>query len=85
MLQLRDPGNHVLWQEKSSFDLQTLLPGAAKTNTDDFALPATLPAGTYTLTLQISDPQQYYQPLELAIEGMQKDRSYVLGSVTVAA
>jgi hypothetical protein len=85
MLQLRDPANHVLWQEKSALDLQTLLPGAAKTNTDNFSLPTTLPIGTYTLTLQISDPQRYYQPLELAIAGMQKDRSYVLGSVTVTA
>ncbi len=85
MLQLRNPANQVLWQGKSSFDLQSLLPGAAKTNDDRFTLPSTLPAGTYMLTLQIVDAQQYYQPLELAITGIQKDRSYALGSITVAA
>jgi hypothetical protein len=84
MLQLRNATNRLLWQGKSSFDLQTLLPGTAQTNIDHFTLPATLPGGTYTLTLQISDAQQYYQPLELAIAGMQKDRSYALGSIMVA-
>jgi hypothetical protein len=84
MFQLRDTTNHILWQGKSSLDLQTLLPGPGKINLDNFALPATLSTGTYTLTLQISDAQQYYQPLELAIAGMQKDRSYILGSVRVA-
>ncbi|QBD79583.1 DUF4832 domain-containing protein [Ktedonosporobacter rubrisoli] len=86
-IQLRDAQDKIAWQDTSSLDLHQLLP---KTETDKpglavdvFKLPDTIPSGSYTLTLQIVDANGYYQPLKLAIEGIQPDGSYPLGKVTV--
>lgn len=91
MIQLRDPTGHIVWQEVSKTNLQTLLPTSDAngrdtpvTITDQFTLPANLSKGSYTLSVQVIDPTGYYRPLKLAIQGVQPDGSYTLGTVKVA-
>jgi hypothetical protein len=90
MLQLRSRSGTIAWQEKSSVDLQKLLPttDASGTDrplsiTDHFNLPKTLASGSYTVSIQIVDPGNYYRPLQLAIQGKQDDGRYNLGTITV--
>ncbi|HLZ56951.1 MAG TPA: DUF4832 domain-containing protein [Ktedonosporobacter sp.] len=90
MIQLRNDAGQVVWQDRSSLDLKKLLPtgdGAGHdvplTVTDQFTLPATVASGTYHVAVQVVDPNHYYRPLALANQGIQTDRSYLLGSVTV--
>ena len=90
MVQLRSDSGAVVWQSKSQLDLQTLLPtntsgtDTPRTVTDTFHLPATVPDGSYWIAIQIVDPDNYYAPLSLAIEGRQADGSYILGTVAIA-
>lgn len=83
MFQLRNASHMIVWQGKSVLDLQSLLPGRPQPVIDRFTLPDTLRRGIYTFTLQVLDAQNYYKPLELAIAGMQPDRSYTPGSIVV--
>jgi len=83
MIQLRDSGGHVAWQGRSSTNLDVLTPDNPLTTTDQFTLPGTIAAGTYKVVVQILDPNGYYHPLKLSIQGVQSDCSYVLGSTTV--
>ncbi len=88
MVQLRDSANTVVWQGKSSLDLQVPFTSSSpgndtKTVTDNFMLPGTIANGTYTLALQITDANNYYAPLTLANQGRQADGSYALGTVTI--
>src|SRR5579859_613808 len=83
MMQLRDGGGHVVWQGRSSTNLEALTPDSPQTTTDQFTLPGNIPAGTYKVVVQILDPNGYYRPLKLSIQGVQGDGSYVLGSTTV--
>ncbi len=86
MVQLRGGG---VWQGKSHLDLQTLLPtntsgrDTPRAVTDTFHLPTTVPDGSYAVAIQIVDPDNYYAPLNLAIQGRQTDGSYILGTVHV--
>ncbi len=88
MVQLRNNAT-IVWQGKSSLDLRKLLPTTNNSVdtplqvTDSFNLPSSVPNGTYTVTVQIVDPNTYYHPLNLAIQGKQSDGSYLLGSITV--
>ena len=89
MLQLRSGRGVVVWQGKLHFDLQTLLPtntsgtDTPRKVTDTFDLPTTVPNGSYMVSIQIVDPDNYYAPLNLAIQGRQTDGSYILGIVQV--
>jgi len=88
MIQFRN-GNTIVWQGKSTLDLRTLLPTTNNltdtpvTITDTMTLPSTIPNGNYTVAVQIVDPNTYYPPLNLAIQGRQADGSYLLGNVSV--
>ncbi len=80
----------VVWEDRSTLDLQTLTPTIAADGTDipvrsqdTFQLPATLPPGDYTLTMVVRDATGYRQPLALAIEGRSEDGFYHLGTVKV--
>ena len=67
-------------------DLRGLLPtsGTPLAHADSFTLPTSgLSAGTYTLSVQITDPAGISAPLQLASTGRQADGSYTLGSVNV--
>jgi hypothetical protein len=89
MVQLRSDSGAVAWQGKSQLDLQTLLPtntsgtDTPRTVTDIFHVPATVLEGSYRIAIKIIDPDNYYAPLSLAIEGRQVDGSYILGKVAV--
>lgn len=90
LLQLRNSSGTIAWQQPSSLDLQTLLPTTDASGkdtpvsiTDTFTLPKTLVSGSYTVAVQIIDPDHYYRPLQLAIQGKQADGSYYLGSITI--
>jgi hypothetical protein len=91
MIQLKDSSGNVVWQGKSAFDLQTLLPtNSSGTDvpvsvTDTFTLPGTIASGTYTVAVQIVDPANYYTPLNLADSGRLSDGSYNLGQLTVSS
>lgn len=72
-------GSTVIWSGKSIFSPRMFLPGT-QTVTEFFL--ASVPAGTYNLSLKIVDPAGYRKPLPLAINGQQGDGSYVLGNLT---
>lgn len=81
-LQLKNMNGIIVWQGKSSVNLQTFLPGS-KTVQDNFSLPASFAAGTYELSLIVQDPFGYNLPMRLAILGWQKNGSYNIGKVVV--
>ncbi|GAC1394139.1 MAG: DUF4832 domain-containing protein [Ktedonobacteraceae bacterium] len=91
MLRLADSAGNIVWQGKSKLDLQKLVPTTNQithTNTpieftEQFMWPSTLSAGKYTLSIQIVDPDHYYDPLHLAIQGRAIDGSYMLGRVSI--
>jgi hypothetical protein len=91
MVQLRNSSGTVAWQGKSALDLQTLLPTTSQTRgidtpltlADSFNLPDSISTGSYTVSVQILDPSNYYDPLRLAIQGRNSDGSYSLGKVTI--
>lgn len=93
MLRLADSAGNIVWQGKSKLDLQKLVPTMNQlthTNTpieftEKFTLPHTLSAGKYTLSIQVVDPDNYYDPLHLAIQGRAIDGIYVMGKVPVVA
>lgn len=64
-----------------SADLRTALPGTT-TLTRDVAIPA-LAAGTYSLSLAVTDPSGYLDPMKLANGTRLQDGSYQLGRVKV--
>ena len=90
MVQLRSDSGDVVWQCKSQLDLQTLLPtntsgtDTPRIVTDTCHLPTTIPDGSYRIAIQIVDSDNYYAPLNLAIEERQADGSYILGLVHVS-
>jgi hypothetical protein len=72
----------IIWSGVSSFNPRLFLPGRLITH-DSFIIPASVPAGDYSLYLVIKDPSGYRKPLPLAIKGRNKDGSYLLGQVTI--
>jgi hypothetical protein len=78
-------GEGVVWSAASTFDLRRLLPTAGKPvkASDSFTLPATLPAGTYTLAIHVIDPTGTVAPMRLADEGRTADGAYAVGTVKV--
>lgn len=84
MLQLRDGAGAVAWEGRSAHELRLFLPQASGTLVTDTFTLASVPPGTYRLTLEIKDARGYRKPLPLAITGVQAGGFYVLaGSVAV--
>lgn len=81
----------LVWQGKSNLDLEKLLPTENQTTgintpitvTDKFKLPDTIPTGKYSISIQILDPDNYFDPLNLGIQGRKTDGSYTLGMINV--
>ena len=90
-LRLSNSAGKIVWRGTSKLDLQKFMPTTNQTThtntpiqfTDKFVLPSTLRTGKYTVSVQVLDPNNYYAPLQLAIEGRTTDGSYVLGNVSV--
>lgn len=78
ILKLRG-GNTIVQEIVSSFDLKLFLPGT-KITTDTIT---GIPAGIYTIDLEIQDATGYRAPYPLAISGRQSDGSYSLGQITI--
>lgn len=79
--ELKNSGGTTVWSGTSAFELRLFLPQATATaRTDNFTVPTSVPAGTYSLILYIRDPVNYRQPLPLAITGRRSDGGYVLRS-----
>ncbi|MGO9838265.1 MAG: DUF4832 domain-containing protein [Polyangiaceae bacterium] len=90
--QLRStPTGAAAWQGVSSVNLETLMPTTNQSSgvdtpmtiTDSFTIPSGLTRGTYDLVVEVNDPNSYYAPLGLAIEGRQSDGSYPLGTLEI--
>ncbi len=84
--ELRNASNATVWSGTSNFKVKHFLPQANNTPfTDNFTLPATVPAGTYRLVVSVKDPNSYRQPLPIAVTGRGTDGSYtVVNAVTVS-
>jgi hypothetical protein len=75
----------VVWSGTSAFDLRRLLPTAGNPvkASDSITLPATLPAGSYTLAVHVVDPTGTVSPMRLADEARTADGAYPVGTVKV--
>jgi hypothetical protein len=78
-------GESVVWSATSAFNLRALLPTGGKPlrSSDTFTLPASLPAGSYTLAVRVVDPTNTVAPMRLADGGRTSDGAYPLGTVSV--
>ncbi len=78
-------GGGVVWSGVSALDLRRLLPteGNPLKASDSFTLPATLPAGSYSLAIHVIDPTGTVAPMRLADAGRIADGSYPVGTVKV--
>ncbi len=86
MLELKNGSGVVAWTGTSQFKPRLFQPLTNATAiTDNFSLPANLPGGTYTLNIIVRDPTGYRDPLPLAINGINADKSYTLSQVTIGA
>ncbi|MGZ8525842.1 MAG: DUF4832 domain-containing protein, partial [Chitinophagaceae bacterium] len=85
VFELQNAGNTAVWSGISSKKLKLFLPATSGTpTTDNFKLPATVPAGTYKLVVRIKDPGGYRQNISLAVNGRNADGSYtIFSNVTV--
>ncbi len=85
--ELRNSSGGVVWTGNSSFKPKLFLPSTSPTAvSQNFTLPATVSSGTYSLYLIIRDPNNYKNPLPLAISGRNADGSYLLrNNITVGS
>jgi major membrane immunogen (membrane-anchored lipoprotein) len=84
VFELKNSGGATVWSGTSALKLKLFLPQTNATpQTDNFTVPTSVPAGTYTLNLVVKDPTGFRQPLPLAITGRKADGSYTLRSVSV--
>lgn len=84
--ELRDRAGKLVWSGVSQVNLRQVLPtddGAGTQVTDLLALPGDLPGGRYELRVNVPAFSRYVAPLQLAMEGQQRDGSYTLGQVLV--
>jgi hypothetical protein len=70
---------------RSGLDVRMIPPGSVDpwVITDELRLPSDVPAGTYEVSIVVTDPLGARQPLRLAIEGRREDGSYPVGSIDV--
>ena len=79
VFELQNAANAVIWSGNSTRVLRLFLPAATgSSTTDNFTLPATIPAGTYKLIVRVKDPANYRPNIRLAINGRNADGSYTL-------
>ena len=79
--ELKNSGGTTVWSGTSAFELRLFLPQTnATVRTDNFTVPTSVAAGTYSLIMYVKDPTGYRQPLPLAITGRRSDGGYVLRS-----
>ncbi len=84
--ELKNSAGSAIWSGSSSFQIKMFLPQSnATSHTDNITLPGSVPTGSYTLTVKVSDPKGFRQPMPLAIGGRNSDGSYNLRSVTVSS
>ncbi len=77
--ELKNSGGTTVWSGTSAFELRLFLPQSSATvRTDNFTVPTSVAAGTYSLIMYVKDPTGYRQPLPLAITGRRSDGGYVL-------
>jgi hypothetical protein len=80
--QLQSPTTGAaVWTGSSKLDLRTLTPTGLSSHgvTDTFAVPTSVRAGTYAVSVVITSTTGYLRPLRLAILHRQGDGSYPLG------
>ena len=83
----------VVWEGVSKINLRSLLPTLNRTNqvdtptniADTFLPPAGLGAGTYDLEVLVSDPTGYSNPLRLAIQGIQTNGAFAMGTIQIGS
>jgi hypothetical protein len=81
VFELKNAGGTTVWSGNSAFQLRLFLPQAnATARTDNFTVPTSVAAGTYSLILYVRDPANYRSPLPLAITGRRSDGGYVVRS-----
>jgi hypothetical protein len=74
-------GNEVAGADAKS-DQRDWLPGE-RTISETLALPATLPAGSYTLAVALTDAAGLHPPLKLAMDAPEQSGRYSIGKVRV--
>jgi len=83
LFELKNSNNVVVWTGSSQFNPRLFLPASsAAPITDNFTLPAGLPATIYNLNVVIKDPNGYRDPLPLAITGRNADGSYTIAQIS---
>ena len=81
VFELKNSAGTTVWSGKSTFQLRLFLPQTnATARTDNFTVPTSVAAGTYSLVMYVRDPANYRQPLPLAITGRRSDGGYVVRS-----
>lgn len=86
LFELKDSSNKITWTGTSLFTPKLFIPQAGFTAvTDTFDLPANIVTGKYHLNLVIKDPNNYRQPLPLAIAGRNEDGSYTLKTINISS
>lgn len=83
VFQLKTASGVSVFTGKSVFKPKLFLPSGSTTSIVD-AFTIGVPAGTYTLTVKVVDPNGYRNPMPLFINGVQGDGSYILGNITVS-
>jgi hypothetical protein len=79
VFELQNEANAAVWSGNSTRVLRLFLPAATgSATTDNFTLPASIPAGTYKLVIRVKDPSNYRPNISLAINGRNPDGSYTL-------
>ena len=79
VFELQNATNAVVWSGNSTRVLRLFLPAATgSATTDNFTLPATMPAGIYKLVIRVKDPNNYSPNIRLAINGRNADGSYTV-------
>ncbi len=81
--ELRNGSNVTVWSGISGFRPYLFLPGDSVV-TDQFVLPGSVPAGSYSLKLVIRDSTGFRPPIQIAITGRAADGSYLLKTLNVA-
>lgn len=81
-ISLVDAAGRAVFSADAKSDPRDWLPGDHDV-TESWLLPATLPAGTYSLAVALVMPQGEARPFRLAIDAPEKDGRYVVSQVRV--
>ena len=81
VLRLRDKAGAIVATKRLDVDLGEVLPGRS-TFRSSVRLPK-VPAGTYAMSVAVTDPSGYLAPMNLAIQGRSADGDYRVGRLRV--